>query len=211
MRFSILRHDDRFLAVAAFSIITAIVTMMAEANSVLAQVPSISCPPYEIEGTITPADTGVDTGVRQASVYVHTDGEPQRDHQVFATFTTSSGEPIGEPVVMTTDSQGRAVAPVPEGSTAVSFVAEGPDNPACLGPEPSVALEIAATSGSIPENEGFDDDVNPPGEPGLADTGPVTAGVVATAVLVGAVGCGLWIGRGRRVRVLGERPGAGGG
>jgi hypothetical protein len=143
----------------------------------------------------------------QASVFVHNGDLPLADYQVFATFTSAEIEPVGEPLMMTTDSAGRAFVAVPEGASNVSFVAEGPDNPACSvpeGTEPSVALEILPTLGVIPANGEPENVVNFPGEGDLAYTGPVSTGVVAAAVLVGAAGCGVWIGRGRKVRVSGQ-------
>lgn len=174
-----------------------IVLPSAAASAVV--VPS-TCPPYEIEGSIEPAPTDLDV-TAQATVYLHTGSEPLPDHQVFATFTTESGEPVGEPVVLVTNAEGRAAVAVPDGATSVSFVAEGPENPECVsGGEPSVALEISAGGGAISGDSipGGLSDLVP--DEGLAHTGPVTAGVVATAVLVGAVGCGVWMGRGRKVR-----------
>lgn len=181
-----------------------VVTLNA-ASIARAEAVTSSCPAYEIEGSIEPAFEDPDS-TSQAAVFVHTGGEPLVSHQVFATFTSDGDEPIGEPVVMVTDADGRATVPVPVGATGVSFVAEGPDNPACVvpdGAEPSVALEISSVLGATPENDDADEISAPVQDGGLAYTGPVTTGVVAAAVLVGAVGCGVWMGRGRKARIAG--------
>lgn len=168
-----------------------------------AEVASTSCPPYEIEGSIEPTSSDPDI-VRQATVYLHSGDEPLVDHQVFATFTTANGDPVGDPVLIVTNPEGRAAVAVPDGATDVSFVAEGPENPACSsGDEPSVALVISAGAGTMPVDSapGGSFEIDPDG--GLAHTGPVTTGVVAAAVVVGAAGCGVWMGRGRKVRIVG--------
>ena len=147
------------------------------------------CPVYDIEGSIEPP---TETG-STASVYLHIGAEPIAGQRVFATFTTADGDPVGEPVALTTGPDGRASTPVPTGATQVSFVAESPEDLVCsAGSEPSVALEIRPT-GAGPDESGA------PSDPALARTGPVSAGVLAAAVLVGAVGCGVWMGRGRRI------------
>lgn len=149
------------------------------------------CPVYDIEGSIEPP---TETG-STASVYLHSGAEPIAGHRVFATFTTGDGDPVGDPVVLTTGPDGRASIPVPSEATQVSFVAESPEDLVCsTGSEPDVALEIrspgAEPSGDVP---------GVPSDPALARTGPVTAGVLVAAVLVGAAGCGVWMGRGRRI------------
>lgn len=167
------------------------VTGWRQIDSVSAQTGSSECPAYEIEGSIEPmSDEGA---APQVAVYLHIGAEPVAGHRVFATFTNVDGVEVGEAMVLTTGEDGRAAAPVPEGAVSVSFVAESPDQPACLaisGSEPSVSLEIRVATGN-PENPG------PEGQ--LAHTGPVTAGVAATAVLAAALGCGVWMGRGRKV------------
>lgn len=160
------------------------------AGNASAQAPSPDCPSYEIEGTIEPVSDG--DSAPQVAVYLHIGVEPVVGHQVFATFVDESGVEVGEAVVLTTGDDGRAVAPVPAGAVSVAFVADSPDQPECLavsGSEPSVSLEIRSSSG---------ESVDPQPDAGLAHTGPVTAGVVATAVLVAALGCGVWMGRGRK-------------
>lgn len=147
------------------------------------------CPVYDIEGSIEPP---TETG-STASVFLHIGAEPIAGQRVFATFTTADGDPVGEPVALTTGPDGRASTPVPSGATQVSFVAESPVDLVCsAGSEPNVALEIRPT-GAGPVEPGT------PSDPALARTGPVSAGVLASAVLVGAVGCGVWMGRGRRI------------
>lgn len=167
----------------------------------VAEVAPDPCPAYEIEGSIEPTSNDL-SAAGLASVYLHTGSEPLADHQVFATFTTQSGEAVGEPVMMTTNSEGRSVVPVPDGATNVSFVAEGPDNPVCVdGADANVALEIAMAGAEVP-GEFTPSGLSETGPDGsLAYTGPVTTGVVAAAVVVGAVGCGVWMGRGRKVRI----------
>ena len=159
--------------------------------SVSAQTVSSDCPAYEIEGSIEP---GSDEGTApRVKVYLHIGAEPVVGHQVFATFTDVNGAEVGEAAVLVTGTDGRALAPVPQEAASVSFVADSPDQPACLavgGSEPSVSLEIQASNGNL-------EAPNPDGQ--LAHTGPVTAGVVAVAVLVAALGCGVWMGRGRKV------------
>lgn len=147
------------------------------------------CPVYDIEGSIEPP-TETESS---ASVFLHIGAEPIAGQRVFATFTTAEGDPVGEPVALTTGPDGRASTPVPSGATQVAFVAESPEDLVCsAGSEPSVALEIRPT-GAGPVEPGT------PSDPALARTGPVSAGVLASAVLVGAVGCGVWMGRGRRI------------
>lgn len=148
------------------------------------------CPVYDIEGSIEPPTETRST----ASVYLHIGAEPIADQRVFATFTTADGDPVGDPVALTTGSDGRASTPVPSGATQVAFVADSPDDLACsAGSEPSVALEIRPT-GTGP----VDGEFGASSDPTLARTGPVSAGVLASAILVGAAGCGVWVGRGRR-------------
>ena len=152
------------------------------------------CPAYEIEGTIEPGESG-----SMASVYVHTGSEPVVGQEVFATFTDPDGQSIGEPTMLITATDGRATLPVPPEATGVSFVAESSDDQSCTvpsGAEPSVALEIGAL---IDAPEGSESTVTGDAPGQLAHTGPVSPGVVAAAVLLGALGCGVWMGRGRRV------------
>lgn len=160
------------------------------AEPVLAEDGVSACPVYDIEGSIEPPTENVST----ASVYLHIGTEPIDGQRVFATFTTIDGDPVGDPVALTTGSDGRASTPVPIGAAQVSFLAESPEGLVCsAGSEPSVALEIRPTgAGPIEEEPGA------PSDPVLARTGPVSAGVLASAVLVGAAGCGVWVGRGRR-------------
>ncbi|MFM1751075.1 MAG: hypothetical protein RL119_37 [Actinomycetota bacterium] len=183
------------LGIGAVSLVTPLQVHAGESST--------SCPPYEIEGSIETA-SGAEGSMSQASVFVHNGDQPLADYQVFATFSSAGNEPVGEPLMMTTDSAGRAAVAVPEGALSVSFVAEGPDNPACSvpeGTEPSVALEIFPVSGVSPEDGESEAVVDLPGNGELAYTGPVSTGVVAAAVLAAAAGCGVWMGRGRKVRL----------
>ena len=196
--------SQRWSILVSSLFVPCVVSLWASAPVQAGESPEI-CPAYEIEGSIEPA-ANVEGEVSQASVYVHTNDQPLVGQTIFATFTIDGNEPVGEPVMLTTDSEGRAFVAVPAGATSVSFVAEGPDNLNCLvpeGSEPSVALEIFPPSGIVAESgEPWDRGEQPPGEE-LAYTGPVTAGVIAVAVLVAAMGCGVWIGRGRKVQVSG--------
>ena len=178
-----LANRSALIVIIGMSLVGAVAVPVAAEDGVS------DCPVYDIEGSIEPP---TETG-SMASVYLHNGAEPITDQRVFATFTTADGDPVGEPVALTTGPDGRASTPVPSGATQVSFVAESPEDLVCsAGSEPSVALEIRP-SGAGPVEPG------PPSDPVLARTGPVTAGVLASAVLVGAAGCGVWMGRGRRI------------
>ena len=95
---------------------------------------------YEIDG-------GIAFGL--AAVTVTGDGGGMPGHEVFAVFTDSDGDQIGEPVLLVTDPSGSASMTAPPAATGVEFLAEVPAS-GCVGdPEVvSVARAVPATDRS---------------------------------------------------------------
>ena len=96
------------------------------------------CGTYEIDG-------GIAFGL--AAVTVSGDGGGMPGHEVFAVFTDSDGEQLGEPVLLVTDPSGSASMTAPPAATGVEFLAEVPASD-CVG-DP----EVVSVARAVPASE----------------------------------------------------------
>ena len=100
-----------------------------------------SCGTYHVDG-------GLAFGM--AAVSVFSDEGPLPGREVFAVFSDSTGELVGDPAMLVTDADGVATMPAPLNATGVEFVTEAPPV-GCVG-EPEV---IAVAVGPSPGEPGF--------------------------------------------------------
>ena len=97
----------------------------------------LPCGSYQVDG-------GLAFGL--AAVSVTSDGVGLAGRQVFAVFTDESGEVIGEPTLLLTDTAGSASLSAPDSAVGVEFVTEAP--PADCEGEPEVISVTRATPGA---------------------------------------------------------------
>lgn len=184
----------RYLRFLVF-LVPVVSSIVTPSGGALAQDQAPPCPAYVIEGTIDSTSQDGSVTHRFASAYLHTTGVPLPSRQVIASFANASGSAVGEPVILVTDSGGRARVTVPASAESVNFVAESPDGPGCSGADggdPRVLLEIVPTGVGAPGGG----DPNP--EEVLARTGPVSDVIALISLLLLAFGAAVGTGRGRR-------------
>lgn len=145
------------------------------------------CSTYQIEGTMDPSDdslpdtstssvtnsapaTFAQSHVRQAEVYLHFGEMPLGQHLVFATFTGRLNETLGEPVLLTTDDNGRATIEVPQEAVTVAFMSESPDAEMCSASSGSMN-EPSVVAVTIPVQPTFD---GPFGDGPIGDSTGIT-------------------------------------
>ncbi|MFM8846911.1 MAG: hypothetical protein ACKOHN_02535 [Actinomycetota bacterium] len=137
------------------------------------------CTTYEVEATSDGAT---------AEAFVHLAGEPLVGHVVFATFDDAAGgESVADPVVLSTDGDGRARVELPVGAVSVAFSTESPRSGECVGAGPAELVVVTARVGAPQADVGDPLTARPTAE-NLAVTGPVSPVVAVLAVLMVAAG-----------------------
>ncbi|MFM8564142.1 MAG: hypothetical protein ACKOCE_09700 [Acidimicrobiia bacterium] len=137
------------------------------------------CTTYEVEATSDGAT---------AEAFVHLAGEPLVGHVVFATFDDAAGgASVAEPVVLSTDGDGRARVELPVGAVSVAFSTESPRSGECVGADPAELVVVSARAGTPRADLGDPPTARPTAE-NLAVTGPTSPVVVVMAVLLVVAG-----------------------
>jgi hypothetical protein len=162
------------------------------------------CTTYSIEAT---------SDANSAEVFVHLASEPLVGHTVFATF---DGVTDATPIVLITDTEGRARVDLPSSATGVRFSTESPMSANCVTEAASDTVVVSDRVGTpvgevlppIPPGVVSSDD-GPHGPTGtatgpLATTGPWSPVVLVTATLTLVTG---WFARRLRGSKSASAPG----